>query len=107
MEAKAEEPKRLSLDDKLKVAYCIADWLKVEQIKANTQKVKGRIAAVYELNREPIALVNYGPSLNDTWEKIREFKYVMTCSGAHKFCVERDRKSTRLNSSHRCISYAV
>src|ERR1017187_3112378 len=23
------------------------------------------------------------------------------------FCGERDRKSTRLNSSHRCISYAV
>ena len=88
------ETKRLSLDEKLKVSYCIPDWLKVEQIKANTRNVKGRISAVYELNQEPIALVNYGPSLNDTWEKIREFKYVMTCSGAHKFCVERGIIST-------------
>ena len=42
MEAETKtEPKRLSLDEKLKVAYCIPDWLKVEQIKANTRNVKG------------------------------------------------------------------
>src|ERR1017187_7402479 len=28
-------------------------------------------------------------------------------SGAGKFAMQTDRKSTRLNSSHRCISYAV
>src|SRR5437879_12823089 len=28
-------------------------------------------------------------------------------SAACSFCCRRDRKSTRLNSSHRCISYAV
>jgi len=50
--------------------------------------VKGRIEAHHDLRAEPIALVNFGPSLNDTWEKIREFKFVMTCSGAHKFCVD-------------------
>lgn len=50
--------------------------------------MKGRIEAHHDLRAEPIALVNFGPSLNDTWEKIREFKFVMTCSGAHKFCVD-------------------
>src|SRR5437762_9029592 len=28
-------------------------------------------------------------------------------NGTHKFQANGDRKSTRLNSSHRCISYAV
>src|SRR5437763_412954 len=31
---------------------------------------------------------------------------MVNCS-RRKFCPCRDRKSTRLNSSHRCISYAV
>jgi hypothetical protein len=81
--------KTLSLDEKLNVQYCVATWVRDEQIKVNTAKVKGRIQPQYELRSEPIALVNFGPSLNDTWEKIRNFKFVMTCSGAHKFCVER------------------
>ncbi len=38
---------------------------------------------------EPVAVVNFGPSLNDTWEQIRDFTYVITCSGAHRFLVER------------------
>lgn len=83
------DPKRISLDEKLNIQYCIPNWLRDEQIKVNTAKVKGRIAPNYELRSEPIALVNFGPSLNDTWEKIREFKFVMTCSGAHKFLVDR------------------
>src|SRR5437762_9011545 len=29
------------------------------------------------------------------------------CTGSRPSTVARDRKSTRLNSSHRCISYAV
>jgi len=81
--------RRLTLDQKLNVAYCIPDWLKCEQIKANLAKVKVRIEPGYDLRKEPIAVVNYGPSLNDTWEQIKDFKYVMTCSGAHKFLVER------------------
>src|SRR5438045_9251152 len=70
------------------VTYCIPTWLKNEQIRVNVKTVRERIEPG-ELKAEPIAIVCYGPSLNDTWEKIREFKYVMTCSGAHKFCVER------------------
>jgi len=83
------EQRRLTIDEKTNVTYCIEEWLKVEQVKLNTARVKGRIEAVYDLRTEPIALVNFGPSLNDTWEKIREFKFVMSCSGAHKFLVER------------------
>lgn len=84
-----KSPKILNLEDKLKVSYCIPTWLRDEQIKVNISKVKGRLQPSYDIRTEPIALVSYGPSLNETWEKIRDFKYVMTCSGAHKFLVER------------------
>jgi hypothetical protein len=33
-------------------------------------------------------VVNFGPSLNDTWEEIKKFKYTITCSGAHKFLMD-------------------
>src|SRR6266853_2973862 len=81
--------KVLNITDKINVTYCIPTWLRDEQIKINTLKVRGRIFPHYEKHDEPIALVNFGPSLNDTWEQIKNFKYIMTCSGAHKFLVER------------------
>jgi hypothetical protein len=33
--------------------------------------------------------VCFGPSLNDTWEKVKDFKFIISCSGSHKFLVER------------------
>jgi 2-polyprenyl-3-methyl-5-hydroxy-6-metoxy-1,4-benzoquinol methylase len=81
--------KRLDATAKQAVSYCIPTFLRDEQIKLAIERVKGRISPVHELRSEPCALVCYGPSLNDTWEQIKEFKYVFTCSGAHKFLVER------------------
>jgi len=81
-------PPRLDVNAKQKVEYCIPLWLRDEQIKAATARIKLRISAG-TVTSDPIALVCYGPSLNDTWEQIKDFKYVMSCSGAHKFLVER------------------
>ncbi len=86
---KEAKKKTLSVNQKLDVGYCIPNWLRDEQIKVNIGKCKNRIKEVTELIDEPIALVNYGPSLLDTWEEIKKFKYVMSCSGAHKFLVQR------------------
>jgi uncharacterized Rossmann fold enzyme len=79
----------LTLEQDLKISYCIQDWLRNEQIRVNTAHVKGRIQPIYELRSDAIAVVNFGPSLNDTWEQIRDFKFVISCSGSHKFLVER------------------
>ena len=84
-----KEPQLLDHGAKQAVVYCIPPHLKFVQIQTNIQKCKGRIEAVTELRKEPIACVSYGPSLKNTWEKIRDFKYVMSCSGSHKFLVER------------------
>ena len=71
-----------------KVEYCIPTWLRDEQIKLATARCKERVQP-RPPHDEPIALVGYGPSLNDTWEQVKSFPSIMTCSGAHKFMVER------------------
>jgi hypothetical protein len=53
----------LTIDQKLDVFYCIPNWLRDEQIKRNIARIKGRIAPQYEKSADPIALVNFGPSL--------------------------------------------
>lgn len=85
------EPVILDAAAKQDVRYCIPLWLRDEQIKhalglnlPHIMPTDGQL-----LRPDPIALVCFGPSLNDTWEKIKDFKYVMSCSGAHKFLVDR------------------
>ncbi len=55
----------------------------------NSERVKGRFIPTPILRDEPCAVVAYGPSLQDTWKEIRNFDTVFTCSGAHKFLVDR------------------
>lgn len=71
------------------VEYCIPTWLRDIQIRAAIERPIPRVQPVTTLRKDPIALVGYGPSLNDTWEQLRGFSFIMTCSGAHKFLVER------------------
>lgn len=79
----------LNANEKQNVAYCIPIWLRDEQIKLAIKRVKDRLLPHYDSRPEPIAIVCYGPSLADTWEHIKGFEYVITCSGAHKFLVDR------------------
>jgi uncharacterized Rossmann fold enzyme len=89
-EAGSPPIKTLDAAEKQAVSYCIPLWLRDEQIKLAIARVAGRIQAYEGIPRtESIAVVCYGPSLNDTWEKIKDFKHVITCSGAHRFLVER------------------
>src|SRR4026208_971828 len=85
--------KRLKVSEKHKTKYCIPDWLRDEQIKRAIARVSGRIQPG-ERKDEPVAIVGFGPSLNDTWEQIKGFKTVISCSGSHKFLVERGIKPT-------------
>lgn len=81
-------PKTLDAAAPQKVEYCIPLWLRDEQIKQAIARVPDRIQP-HPLRSDPIALVCFGPSLNETWEQIRGFRYIMTCSGAHQFLVSR------------------
>jgi len=81
--------KKLDINQKLDVSYCIPLWMRDEQIKQAIKRVKARIEPSYEKRKDSIAVVCFGPSLNDTWEEIKKFKYIITCSGAHKFLIDR------------------
>jgi FkbM family methyltransferase len=81
--------KKLEALEKQNVSYCIPLSLRDEQIRINLDKVKGRLEPYPDLINEPIALVCFAPSLKQTWEELKNFKYILTCSGAHKFLVER------------------
>jgi len=74
--------------EKLKVEYCIPVWLRDIQIKINCAKYSDRIQS-HELRNEPMAIVCFGPSLNDTWTEIKKFKYIFSCSGSHKYLKEK------------------
>lgn len=115
--------KVLDFNEKLKVGYCIPLWLRDEQIKRAITRVAGRIEG-HDKREAPdnsIAIVGLGPSLNDTWEQLRGFKYIMTCSGAHKFLIERGiiptwhlavdplprNTSTLIETPHKDVEYLI
>jgi uncharacterized Rossmann fold enzyme len=80
--------KTLDPTAKQKVSYCIPLWQRDEQIKLAKARIAARIEKG-EPKADPVAIVCFGPSLNDTWEKVKDFKYVISCSGSHKYLVDR------------------
>lgn len=88
MSTTATEQVTLDWTKKQDTTYAVPLWLRDLQIEQNTALVKDRLEPGV-LCDDPIAVVCYGPSLNDTWEKVKGFKWVMSCSGSHKFLIER------------------
>lgn len=89
MHTESTDPKVLDINQTHKVQYCIELWARDEQIKLSTARIKGRIEPSQIALEDPIAVVCFGPSLAQTWEKVKDFKHIISCSGAHKFLVER------------------
>lgn len=85
----SQTPVTLDITQPQPVSYCVPLWVRDEQVRANTARIKARIQPHYALRDAPIAVVGFGPSLNDTWKQVKDFQYVITCSGAHKFLVDR------------------
>src|SRR5258706_15045700 len=81
--------KKLDLSAKQNTTYCIPLWLRDEHIKLAIARKLDRIEPRKELQKDPIAVVCFGPSLAETWEQVRPFKYTISCSGSHKFLVDR------------------
>ena len=64
-------------------------------IAENSARIKGRIKIEKgEPGYEPVAIVAFGPSLRKTWHKVSEFDTIYTCSGAHRFLLERGVRPT-------------
>lgn len=45
------------------------------------------VAKPDERRDHPIAIVCSGPSLKDTWQDVKSFKTILTCSGAHDYLI--------------------
>lgn len=79
----------LDVNEIPKVQYAVPDWLRDEQIKLAIKRTKDRIQP-HTPREDSIAVVGFGPSLKETWEKIKDYKFVMSCSGSHKFLIEHE-----------------
>lgn len=80
----------LDADAKQNVRYCIDEWLRDEQIALAIKRPEvGRIEGHEAMRAEPCAIVCYGPSLEQTWEQVKDYRYIFTCSGSHRFLIDR------------------
>jgi len=84
----------LKADEKQHVTYAAPMWLRDEQIARALKRGVGRLQEPTAEQRAAraktaVAVVGFGPSLTDTWELVRQFPHVITCSGSHKFLLER------------------
>jgi hypothetical protein len=61
----------------------------VERLRVNCARPIPRFVPHNGIRPEPVAVVAYGRSLNESWEKIRGFPVVFSCSGSHRFLLER------------------
>jgi len=76
--------------EKQKVQYVIPLWLRDEQIRSALSLGLPCFAPNAARRDEPVAIACYGPSLRETWEQIRGFDHVISCSGAHRFLIDRE-----------------
>jgi uncharacterized Rossmann fold enzyme len=81
--------KRIDFNTKQKTSYCVETWLRDEQIRLAIKRPIARVQPVNQRRKEPIAVVGFAPSLQQTWKQIKKYKYVISCSGAHKFLVDK------------------
>ena len=72
------------------------------------------------LATEPVAVVCSGPSLRRIWKQIKDFKHILTCSGAHQFLLDhgivptwhmegdpRAHKAVFVRWPHRRVQYLI
>jgi hypothetical protein len=81
--------KTLDVDAKQAVRYCIEEWLRDEQIALAIKRPEvGRIEE-HPVRDDECAIVCYGPSLAKTLEDVRAFRWIFTCSGSHRYLIDR------------------
>jgi FkbM family methyltransferase len=80
---------KIDFNTPIKTTYCVDNEHRLNNIQYSINAVSERIQPDIISNTEKVAVVCFGPSLNETWKKLKDFKYIITCSGAHKFLIER------------------
>lgn len=104
----------------VKTSYCVSGDVREDQMRVALSRIQGRLKPSEILSDEPVAIVCYGPSLQQTWQELRKFKKIMTCSGAHKFLIDkgivptwhvdldpREHKVRMLGTPHEDVEYLI
>jgi hypothetical protein len=90
-------------------------------IRENCVRVPGRFEPHRgPFHEEPAAVVAYGQSLTETWKELERFRVILTCSGSHKFLLDRGivptyhvdsdprvHKVAMLGTPHREVTYLI
>lgn len=74
---------------KIETEWVINGDQNIKNMEYSISKIKERLEPGELKGDERIAVVCFGPSLKQEWEKLKDFKWIITCSGAHKFLIER------------------
>lgn len=85
-------------ETKIDVAYCID--LDTRDIQLRSALARG-LPAIREFattRGETVCIVAFGPSLRDTWQEVRNYKHIFTCSGSHKFLLDHGVKPEEFQS---------
>ena len=120
--------KQIAVPPQNKNTRIIATYINWDAVEAdpaviveNSARIKGRIKIEKGApDYEPVAIVAFGPSLRHTWTQLSNFKIIYTCSGAHRFLVERGMvptyhvdsdprayKADILGEPHRDVEYLI
>jgi hypothetical protein len=112
--------RRFALGEIREIPYPIPDGIRDAQVRAALRRPVPRLQLFAGERREPIAIVGYGPSLRDTWPELRRFRFILTCSGAHRFVIDRGlrpawhveldpraHKMALIGKPHRKVEYLI
>lgn len=80
---------RLVLGEPREHHYAVSETVRDAQVRSALKRSLPRLVPFDGVRSEPIAIVAYGPSLTETWREIRRFRFIFTCSGAHRFLLDR------------------
>jgi hypothetical protein len=73
----------------IKVEYCINNDTKDFQFFCAKHRKLPGLSELRSPRSDQCAVVAFGPSLEKTWEQVRQYKHIMTCSGSHKFLIDK------------------
>ena len=76
----------------INAVYCIDDETRLQYINSSIARKLPSISEFGKISKEKVAIIGFGPSLQQTWEEIKGFETIFTCSGSHKFLLEKGMK---------------
>jgi FkbM family methyltransferase len=82
-------PRLVDFNSKIETYVACTDEMRDAHIQYSTSQFDQRISQGFDRATDRVAVVCFGPSLQDTWPQIKNYSYVISCSGSHAFLLDR------------------